>query len=69
MVYSWDDKEAECYKLYMEERRNLEEVMSYWEMRGFTPRCVNCATAVYGLPYTRALFHMAMNVTGKPSAL
>jgi hypothetical protein len=52
MVYSWDDKEAECYKLYVEERRNLEEVMSYWEMRGFTPRCVSCATAVYGLPYT-----------------
>ncbi|KAL1794896.1 hypothetical protein ACET3X_006712 [Alternaria dauci] len=37
MVYSWDDKEAVCYQLYVEERRSLEEVMSYWEIRGFTP--------------------------------
>ncbi|KAI4923678.1 uncharacterized protein J4E92_007652 [Alternaria infectoria] len=37
MVYSWDDKEALCYQLYVEERRSLEEVMSYFEIRGFTP--------------------------------
>ncbi|KAL6153252.1 hypothetical protein ACJQWK_03010 [Exserohilum turcicum] len=37
MVYSWDDKEAVCYRLYVEERRSLEEVISYWEARGFTP--------------------------------
>ncbi|KAH6852954.1 hypothetical protein BKA58DRAFT_325815 [Alternaria rosae] len=37
MVYSWDDKEAVCYQLYVEERRSLEEVMSYFEIRGFTP--------------------------------
>ncbi|CAN9156492.1 unnamed protein product [Alternaria alternata] len=30
MAYSWDDKEAVCYQLYVEERRSLEEVMSYW---------------------------------------
>ena len=40
MVYSWDDKEAVCYRLYVEERRSLEEVISYWEARGFTPRYV-----------------------------
>ena len=38
MVYSWDDKEAICYRLYVEERRSLEEVICYWEIRGFTPR-------------------------------
>jgi hypothetical protein len=38
MVYSWDDKEAECYRLYVEEKRSLDEVISYWETRGFTPR-------------------------------
>ncbi|KAF1943512.1 hypothetical protein EJ02DRAFT_443232 [Clathrospora elynae] len=37
MVYNWDDKEGECYRLYVEERRSLEEVISYWEIRGFTP--------------------------------
>lgn len=38
MVYSWDDKEAVCYRLYVEERKSLEEVIAYWEVRGFTPR-------------------------------
>ncbi|CAO2657871.1 Nn.00g071310.m01.CDS01 [Neocucurbitaria sp. VM-36] len=37
MVYNWDDKEAECYRLYVEEKRSLDEVISYWEIRGFTP--------------------------------
>ncbi|OAL54109.1 hypothetical protein IQ07DRAFT_560794 [Pyrenochaeta sp. DS3sAY3a] len=37
MVYNWDDKEAECYRLYVEERRSLDEVIAYWEQRGFTP--------------------------------
>lgn len=41
MVYSWDDKEAECYRLYVEEKRSLDEVVSYWELRGFTPRYVS----------------------------
>jgi hypothetical protein len=38
MVYNWDGKEAECYRLYVAEKKNLEEVMDYWEQRGFTPR-------------------------------
>jgi hypothetical protein len=40
MVYNWDGKEAECYRLYVAEKKNLEEVMDYWEQRGFTPRQV-----------------------------
>jgi hypothetical protein len=40
MVYNWDDKEGECYRLYVEEKRSLDEVISYWEVRGFTPRYV-----------------------------
>ncbi|EDU47394.1 conserved hypothetical protein [Pyrenophora tritici-repentis Pt-1C-BFP] len=43
MVYSWDDKEAICYRLYVEERRSLEEVICYWEIRGFTPSKQNPA--------------------------
>lgn len=45
MVYQWDDKEAVCYRLYVEERQSLDEVISYWEIRGFTPRYVGRASA------------------------
>ncbi|KAF2268359.1 hypothetical protein CC78DRAFT_576369 [Lojkania enalia] len=37
MVYSWDGKEEECYRLYVSEKRSLDEVMGYWEQKGFTP--------------------------------
>lgn len=47
MVYNWDDKEAECYRLYVEEKRNLDEVISYWEVRGFTPRYVAARVNVW----------------------
>lgn len=40
MVYNWDGKEAECYQLYMQEKKSLNEVLEYWEQRGFTPRYV-----------------------------
>jgi len=38
MVYNWDDKEAECYRLYVEEKKSLDEVIAHFEARGFTPR-------------------------------
>ncbi|KAH3940781.1 hypothetical protein HBH53_212790 [Parastagonospora nodorum] len=37
MVYNWDDKEAECYRLYVEEKKSLDEVIAHWDARGFTP--------------------------------
>ncbi|KAH6643073.1 hypothetical protein C7974DRAFT_116637 [Boeremia exigua] len=37
MVYNWDDKEVDCYRLYVEEKKSLDEVISYWETQGFTP--------------------------------
>ncbi|KAF2006729.1 hypothetical protein P154DRAFT_517759 [Amniculicola lignicola CBS 123094] len=37
MVYSWEDKEAECYRLYVEEKRSLDEVLAYWQQRDFAP--------------------------------
>lgn len=40
MVYEWEGKEADSYRLYVEERRSLDEVMEYWKLRGFTPRFV-----------------------------
>ncbi|KAF2189154.1 hypothetical protein K469DRAFT_701738 [Zopfia rhizophila CBS 207.26] len=37
MVYNWDGKEADCRRLYVEEKKSLDEVIGYWEQRGFTP--------------------------------
>ncbi|KAF2868616.1 hypothetical protein BDV95DRAFT_500026 [Massariosphaeria phaeospora] len=37
MVYNWEGKEAECYRLYVEERKSLDEVIEHWGQRGFTP--------------------------------
>ena len=38
MVYDWEHKEAECYRLYVEERKSLDEVMDYFKQKGFAPR-------------------------------
>jgi len=46
MVHHWEGKELECYRLYVEERKSMEEVMTYWEERGFTPRYVIAQLAV-----------------------
>jgi len=45
MVYQWDDKEAECHRLYVDEKKSMDEVIAYWEARGFTPRYVDDAPA------------------------
>ncbi|KAH9863756.1 hypothetical protein J1614_009688 [Plenodomus biglobosus] len=37
IMYQWDDKKAECYRLYVDEKKSLDEVISYWEAQGFTP--------------------------------
>ncbi|KAI9659959.1 MAG: hypothetical protein M1821_001311 [Bathelium mastoideum] len=38
MVYDWRDKESECYQLYVEEQRSLDEVMDWMkENRDFNP--------------------------------
>lgn len=47
MVYNWDGKEAECYRLYVSEKKSLDEVIDYWEQRGFTPRQVRVGIALY----------------------
>jgi hypothetical protein len=63
MVYNWDDKEAECYRLYVEEKKSLDEVIAYWEVRGFTPRYVtarlNIQVAVY-LKHLREAYNAAL---------
>ncbi|KAK5161521.1 hypothetical protein LTR04_004285 [Oleoguttula sp. CCFEE 6159] len=38
MVYDWDDKEQEVYRMYVEERKSLDEVMEHLRStKGFTP--------------------------------
>ncbi|KAL9077866.1 MAG: hypothetical protein Q9157_003222 [Trypethelium eluteriae] len=44
MVYDWRDKEAECYRLYVDEQRSLDEVMEWMkEHRDFNPSKQNPA--------------------------
>lgn len=40
MVYDWDDSQKEeiCYRMYIEEKRSLEEIMDYFKNQNFTPR-------------------------------
>lgn len=39
MVYDWENKEEVCYRLYIEEKKSLEEIMDYMkEEYKFTPR-------------------------------
>ena len=40
-VYDWDDKETECYRLYVEEKKSLNQVARHFkEQYGFEPRYV-----------------------------
>ena len=41
MVYNWEGKEAECYRLYVEEKKSLDEVMEVFRAEGFNPRYVD----------------------------
>ncbi|KAF1851517.1 uncharacterized protein K460DRAFT_324467 [Cucurbitaria berberidis CBS 394.84] len=64
MVYNWDDKEAECFRLYVEERQSLDEVISYWEIRGFTP-----SKRAFQTQFKRWEFPSKQNPAHKNSAL
>jgi len=64
MVYNWDDKEAECYRLYVEERKSLDEVIASWAAKGFTPRYVTArtllwSTVYFGIPHDGDLYYEA----------
>jgi hypothetical protein len=39
MVYDWENKEEICYRMYIEEKKSLEEIMEYMkEEHKFAPR-------------------------------
>lgn len=57
MVYEWEDKEAECYQLYVEERKSLDEVMQHMkDVHNFNPR------SVFRAPYKGGMHTDAGNV-------
>jgi Clr5 domain len=41
MVYDWENKEDISYKMYIEEKRSLEDIMQFFkDEHNFTPRYV-----------------------------
>ena len=39
MVYDWDNKDDLCYRMYIEEKKSLEDIMDYMkEHHKFNPR-------------------------------
>ncbi len=41
MVYDWENKEEICYRMYIEEKKSLEEIMDFMkEHHKFAPRYV-----------------------------
>lgn len=39
MVYDWENKEGICYKMYIEEKKSLEDIMAYMKDQfKFAPR-------------------------------
>jgi hypothetical protein len=39
MVYDWENKEEICYRMYIEEKKSLEDIMEYMkEEHKFAPR-------------------------------
>jgi hypothetical protein len=45
MVYDWENKEEICYRMYIEEKKSLEDIMEYMkEELKFAPRYVDRST-------------------------
>lgn len=41
MVYDWDDKREACFRMYVQEKKTLEEIKEYFRQElGFAPRSV-----------------------------
>jgi hypothetical protein len=51
MVYDWENKEEICYRMYIEEKKSLEEIMDYMKDEyKFAPRYA-CRTLARRVPY------------------
>jgi hypothetical protein len=48
MVYNWDPHKQTCYRLYIDERKSLEEIMAIMrDEHKFTPRFVYLAVPLW----------------------
>jgi hypothetical protein len=72
MVYDWENKEDICYRMYIEEKKSLEEIMDYMkEHHKFAPRYVDAArrTSPYKTISSSVLtLHCKANARSKPSS-
>lgn len=49
MVYNWDAHEPKCYRLYIDEKKSLEEIMDIMRIEdNFTPRYA-CLAGLYSV--------------------
>ncbi|KAF2017671.1 hypothetical protein BU24DRAFT_449296 [Aaosphaeria arxii CBS 175.79] len=64
MVYNWDGKEADCFRLYVEEKKSMDEVIEFWEQRNFTP-----SKRAFQTQFKRWNFPSKQNLALKNSAL
>ncbi|OCK84852.1 hypothetical protein K432DRAFT_378201 [Lepidopterella palustris CBS 459.81] len=64
MVYNWDGKEAECYRLYIEERKNLDDIVEIWRKKGFCP-----SKRAFQVQFKRWQFPSKQNPAHKNAAL
>ena len=65
MVYDWEGKEDICYRMYIDEKRSLEDIMEYMKVdHSFAPRYVllflrfsplRCGCVLFTMPMTRAV--------------
>lgn len=59
MVYDWENKEEICYRMYIEEKRSLEEIMEHMkEEHKFAPR--------YALPQPRQTRSVPHRTSAQP---
>ena len=64
MVYEWDGKRDECYRLYITENKSLEDIVELYRVQNFVPRyvvdstistvgaCADFATSFHDQPLT-----------------
>ncbi|CAI6339821.1 unnamed protein product [Periconia digitata] len=64
MVINWDGMEADCHRMYVQENKNLKEVIGYWEQRGFT-----ASPRAYNLQFKRWNFPLKQHPVYKNEAL
>lgn len=48
MVYDWEDKQETCYRLYVDEKKSLDDVMKFFREEGTSEHY--CVVTPFGRP-------------------